>query len=73
MLIEVSQFVFGANFDRFYETSSHLVIRGCVTNATAFAFQIVNYKVLLSIRVGRYLGVAVLIKGKSFGFEDKSI
>lgn len=64
MLIEASQFVFGAKFDRFDEDPSHTAIRGCVTNATAFALQIVNYKVLLSIPVGRYLGVAVLVKGK---------
>lgn len=64
MLTEASQFVFGAKFDPFYEDPSHMVIRGCIANATAFALQIVNYKVLLSIRVGHYLGVAVLVKGK---------
>lgn len=65
--------MFGTNSDRFYETLSHTAIRGCVTNAAAFAFQIANYKILLSIRVGQYLGVAVLIKGKFCAITDTII
>lgn len=64
MLIKVSKFVFGTGFDPFYAGSSHTIIRGCAASAAALAIQIVNYRVLFSIRLGRYLAMAVLIRGK---------
>lgn len=64
ILIVVSQVVFGTWPNSLPEfSSSHTVIRGCVTSATALALQSVNYKVLLNFPLGSYLGVAVLIKG----------
>lgn len=67
MLIEGLQLVFGAHFNLSPSTtSSQTIICGCATSAVALALQIVNYKVLFSIRIGYYLGVAVLIKGKFY-------
>lgn len=67
MLMVVKQLVYGIRFSKFVQTSdTHTVISGCVTSAAALIMQIVNYKALLSTRVGHYLGVAVLIKGKLY-------
>ncbi|KAL1877876.1 hypothetical protein Daus18300_002229 [Diaporthe australafricana] len=64
-LIPCFWFVFGYEFGGFREDPySQTIIRGCVTSAAAFILQIVNYKALFSIRIGHYLGMAVLIKGK---------
>ncbi|KAG6353414.1 hypothetical protein INS49_005595 [Diaporthe citri] len=65
-LIPCMWFVFGTTFDGFHEGSSHTIIRGCVTNAAALVVQVVNYKALFSIRLGRYLGIAVLVQGKFY-------
>lgn len=64
MLIELSQLIFGTSFDRFGENRGHTISSGCVTSAIFLVIQIVNYKTLFSIRIGYYLGAAVLIKGK---------
>lgn len=67
MLIGVSQLVFGSEFGSFYTSYfSHTIIRGIVASATALIIQIVNYKALFSIRLGHYLGMAVMVKGKFY-------
>lgn len=65
-LIDDSQFVYGLEFDRFVQNAPNTIVRGCVASATALVIQILNYKVLFRIRVGKYLAVAVLIKGKFY-------
>ncbi|KAI7774778.1 hypothetical protein LA080_007815 [Diaporthe eres] len=62
-LIEVLQFVYGVEFDGFVQGAPNTIVRGCVTSVAALVIQILNYKLLFSIRVGRYLAVAVLVKG----------
>lgn len=71
-LIEVSQFVYGVEFDGFVQGAPNTIVRGCVTSVAALVIQILNYKILFSIRVGRYLAVAVLVKGKFYNTHQST-